>query len=213
MIRSLTLDVAGTVYTNDMLLPAVQSAAQDLGMELTSRGYARVETTVDLDVAAGVGNLSSGSTPPLPTDFLVPQRMWEKTYGSTEKFVPMARAYELVDRDPGPVLGSWIWQDGEIRFLFNGATTNRSVRIEYIKTILPITSSGSSIDGIPGARNYLAYAALQLVGLGRGDSEMLSRAEKKTAEALERILNTYTSAEQYLAARRSPYGSLPDEDF
>lgn len=180
-------------------------------MELASRGFTKTEGVVDRDLAAGIGELSADSAPPLPTDFIAPTRLLEKPYQGTTKFMPMYQPYDglLPDRDPTDTLRDWIWQDGRIKFV--GATVPVTVRIEYIKNIMPITSSGSSIDAIAGARNYLAFKGLTICGLGRADTDVLAYADRRAQAALDKILDAYTTGEQFTPLRRVPYGVISED--
>lgn len=205
------MDPNGTVYKDDICLPAVKAVAEDLVSKLVSRGLERTEDTIDLSVGVGVGDLSFGSSPPLPADFLVPQRIMQKKFESDDRFVPLPNVTRLPDVDA--VDGSvhaWIWQNGLLKFI--GPATPVTLRIEYLRSVMPITDSGSSIDAIPFAKNYLAYAALVLLGAGRADADMIRFFQGKADVALDNILDSYVTAGQYSYQRRPYYGSIGDED-
>jgi hypothetical protein len=205
-----TLDVNGTVYKDDILLPAVAAAARTLTGKLAKYGLESNQKTTTLALGIGVTSLHATSTPPLPTDFVAPQRLREKITSSTDKFVDMENVGRLSDVDQVETLREWTFQDGKI--LLIGATVPVTIELEYLRSILPITSSGSSIDSVPNCCNFLAYQGLVVVGSGRGDADMIQLYGGLAQAALDDIIDAYETAGQYSPVRRAPYGPREDDE-
>jgi hypothetical protein len=67
----------------------------------------------------------------LPTDLLMPLRMWERQSGVTDPLVPMTEATNGLDAsDQTDELREWEWREGRINF--HGALIARDVRLKYL---------------------------------------------------------------------------------
>src|ERR1700756_3837539 len=100
LVRSLLNDAAGNLFTDTALLPYVNSAYRKLqralaniesGAFLTDNVLLVVPAVAQADASAQV-SITDATAPPnqLPTDLLVPVKLWERANGSTDDFVEMA---------------------------------------------------------------------------------------------------------------------------
>src|SRR5712692_12048981 len=110
LVRSLLYDAAvaaGDVFTDVVLIPFLNTAYHQLQFELANHG---VETFIKDNVVLTVPAVTAGDpstqvvlndthnqmttvspTPQIPTDLLVPTRIWERTTGSSESFIPLVQ--------------------------------------------------------------------------------------------------------------------------
>src|SRR4051812_5719513 len=99
LARSLLNDAAGSLFTDSVLLPYLNSAYRKVQRALENVGAASqlsddallvVAAMVAVDPAAQV-SITDATAPPnqLPTDLLVPMRLWERPNGSSSDFTEM----------------------------------------------------------------------------------------------------------------------------
>ncbi len=154
LVRSLLNDSQGNLFTDAVLLPYANSAYRKLQRALGNAGgggfiqddvllvvAAITQTDTSLQVA-----ITDATAPPnqLPTDLLVPLKMWERPNGSTQDFVEMVdltRHGGLPSRAQDPTLSVWEWRADGIYFL--GATQDTQIRLRYLKAYPDFTETQS----------------------------------------------------------------------
>ena len=157
-------DVSGDYWTKTTLLPHINSAYHDVGRayRVNSVKLTRGRTVVN-SFTAGLVLLDRASTPALPADFLEPVELWEKDVGALDtSYVLLEQAEDqLPDVEQGPYLRVWDWYSNGIRFV--GATTARTLRIDYQRGFTDLSADGDvlSVDDClePVALLGAAYAA------------------------------------------------------
>lgn len=85
----------------------------------------------------------------------------ERTYGSSEKWLPVWERDDLTQRDPTDKLLEFEWRSDA--FYFVGATTQRGLRFTYFTTLeQPTDFTGST--GVDGAKTFLSlYTAARVL--------------------------------------------------
>ena len=98
LARALMNDTAGTVFTDTLLMPLLNSAYRGLQRELAENGVSvlieQQDIDLELDTTTGTTNteISDVSSPQLPSDCLMPHMLWERaTPNTADVFVPMEK--------------------------------------------------------------------------------------------------------------------------
>lgn len=206
--RALANDAAGTVFSDAVLLPFLNSAYRALQRQLAEAGVSVLIAQVDLDLTLTSGvtptELNDSSSPQLPTDLLAPHQLWERATGSSDIFTPMEKITGgLPNFQPSSYLRMWEWLTDSIQLI--GATQEITVRLRYEKS-LPALVLGSDPIQIRSSLDPLAYAVAGTAARSRGAqalaADMLSLAEAAVTKLIER----YVRPEQFKGRRRKPYG-------
>lgn len=209
LVRGLFDDFPGEIYSDDVLLPFLQSTYDDLQAALVEYGLKINVGYLELTVPANTKILSATSTPALPTDLIVPWELWEKpSTGSTQKYREMVKQDDLDDLDQARELRYWEWTGNEIRFI--GADQETKVKIEYEKAFSELTLTGSTATvELRGSKNALAY------GSGEKSAHMKRRAQGDRdlpdfgalyREEVAKLINRNLRPEQRQMRRRRAYG-------
>ncbi len=216
LVRSLLNDAAGNLFTDAVLLPYVNAAYRKTqralanvqsGSFLTDDVLLVVPAVTQVDASAQV-SITDATAPPnqLPTDLIVPVKLWERVNGSTDDFVEMT---DLTDHDGLPsqpqaeTLDYWEWRADGLYFL--GATQDTQIRLRYQKAYPDLTDATSPVL-IRQAQEALAYAAAAMAGAARG-APQAERWDAAAADALEDLVVRATQREQQTGRRRRPYSS------
>jgi len=216
LVRSLLNDAAGNLFTDSVLLPYVNSAYRKVqralaniesGSFLTDNVLLVVAAVAQADASAQV-SITDATAPPnqLPTDLLVPMKLWERANGSSDDFIEMT---DLTGHDGLPsepqtqMLRYWEWRADGLYFL--GATRDTQIRLRYQKSY-PDLSDATSPVLVRHAQEAIAYAAAAMAGAARG-APQAERWDGAAADAIEDLLVRATQREQQTSRRRRPFSS------
>jgi hypothetical protein len=216
LVRSLLNDAAGNLFTDGALMPYLNSAYRKVqralenvqsGTQLSDDALLLVPAIPAVDPAARVA-ITDASAPPgqLPTDLLVPLKLWERPDGSGADFVEMADLTNhggLPSDSQGPSLQYWEWRADGIYLL--GATQDTQVRLRYRKAYPDLLDASSPVL-IRNAQEALGFFTAALASAARGAPQAL-RWDAAGADALEDLLARATQREQHSGRRRRPYTS------
>ena len=194
--KSLLNDNDGIFFTTDKLLPYLNKAYRELQDYYNLHG---LKTTVDV---AGLATVPAGAVilAAPPADMLRPIFLSERAVGSTEQFIDMDERSWEPDQAPAPHLGVWVWREEVINFL--GATTDRQIRVRYVKSLSPLTGEASFI-GFTNAITTLAARTGALAARFLGENP--TRADELDADtgiALDRLIVTAIRQNQGMPTRR-----------
>lgn len=206
LVRALVDDIPEATYTDDVLLPLVNSIHRDVQSRLAENGVTTQVDHVELALAANATEITSSSTPALPSDFIVPFRMWEKPTVGSDKFKEMIKwTNGLPDLDQGQDLKIWEWLDGVIALI--GSTRAITVKIRYEKELadLSIIPPGNSIK-IRGAVDALAYGTAHLINPKGQPAKNTNTFASMYEEKMHQLINRNIRPEQRRSRRRKPYG-------
>ena len=153
-------------------------------------------------------SITDATAPPnqLPTDLLVPLKLWERPSGSTDDFLEML---DLTAHGGLPSLPQdaslvyWEWRADGLYFL--GATQDTQIRLRYEKALPDLTDATSSVL-VRNAQEAIAFFAAAMASAARG-APQAARWDEAGADALEDLLVRATQREQQSARRRRPYTS------
>lgn len=216
LVRSLLNDAQGNLFTDAVLLPYANSAYRKVQRALGNSGaggflsddvllVVPAVTTPDASLQV---SLTDATAPPnqLPTDLLVPLKLWERPSGSSDDFaemVDLSRHGGLPSRLQDLTLSVWEWRAGGIYFI--GATRDMQIRLRYLKAYPDLTDATSPIL-VRNAQEAIAYATAALAGWARG-SPLSEKWDEAAADALEDLVSAAVRREQQSSHRRRPFSS------
>jgi hypothetical protein len=214
LVRALLNDAAGNLFTDGALLPYLNSAYRKVqralenvqsGSQLSDDALLLVPAIAAADPAARVA-ITDASAPSgqLPSDLLVPLRMWERPAGSGGDFVEMADVTNqggLPSESQTSTLGCWEWRADGIYML--GAIQDTQVRLRYRKAFPDLLDATSPVL-IRNAQDVLAYFTAAMASAARGAPQAV-RWDDAGGDALEDLITRATQREQSIGRRRRPY--------
>ena len=216
LVRSLLNDSQGNLFTDAVLLPYVNAAYRSVQRALanTSAGgfltdnFTAVVPAVAVPDSSAQVSITDSTAPPnqLPTDLIVPQKLWERPNGSTQDFVEMVDLSHhggLPSRVQDVTLSVWEWRADGIYLL--GATQDTQVRIRYLKAYPDLTDATSPVL-VRNAQEAIAYGAAALAAWARG-SPLAQKWDDAASDAVEDLVSQAVRREQQSGHRRRPYSS------
>lgn len=214
LVRSLLNDAAGNLFTDAVLLPYTNSAYRKVQRALgnvQSGSFLQDDILLVVPAVAAVDpslqvSITDASAPPnqLPTDLLVPLKLWERANGSCDNFVEMTDLTNhggLPSQPQDDYLEIWEWRTDGIYFL--GATQDIQVRLRYQKSYPDLTDCTSPVL-VRNAQEAIAYFTAAMASAARG-APQADRWDGAGADALEDLLRRATLREQHTVRRRRPY--------
>jgi hypothetical protein len=212
LARALLNDTAGSVFTDTLLMPLLNSAYRGLQRELAENGVSVLVEQQDLalatDPVSGItpAEISDVSSPQLPTDCMVPHMLWERaTPNTTDVFMPMEKftsGGSMLNLQPSTYLHLWEWREDKVNLI--GATQPVTVRIRYEK-VLPLLTLGTDPVQIRSATDPLAFATAALAARSRGARALAQDLLGTAQMATENLIERYVRPEQTKGRRRMPY--------
>lgn len=197
--RAVLNDVAIDLYTDDVLLPYLKIANDDLSDELVDNG-ATVQKEVSADIPLGSGI----SQPALPGNMIVPIEVYEKDQGQDDSYYRYMHQKEFLPNSiPGRDLNVWAWREQAINTL--GATQGKVLRIRYHRLVTDIVGPNSPIE-LTHALNYLAYhtAALASEHIGQNRTKAID-LESQAIIKLNKLLKKEVKQSHGRPIRRRPF--------
>jgi len=216
LVRSLLNDSQGNLFTDTLLLPYANSAYRKVQRAIGNAGgggfiqddvllvvtaVAETDTSLQVSITDATAPLNQ-----LPTDLLVPVKIWERPNLSTDDFLEMVDLSQhggLPSRPQNITLSVWEWRADGIYFI--GATQGTQIRLRYSKAYPDLTDSTSPVL-VRNAQEAIAYATAALAAWSRG-SPLAERWDQAAAAAIEDLVVTAVRREQQSSRRRRPYSS------
>jgi len=212
---SLMNDTAKTVYTYANQAPYLNMAFDELQEEFELNNIPITNETISPAITVNIGikvigpvdGIGATGAPNYPQDLVELQGLYERLAGSVEPFVPMTQREFLphaLDDLPTASLQYWVFEDQQIRFI--GATTQREVKLDYVKALFPADIDQNTVIGIMNARSFLYYKTAALCSFFIGENA--TRAEELdvlATKALDRSLGISVKGKQSIVTRRRPF--------
>ena len=216
LVRSLLNDAQGNLFTDTVLLPYANSAYRKLQRAIGNAGGGGfiqddvllvVPAVAQTDTSLQI-SISDASAPPnqLPTDLLLPVKIWERPNLSSDDFVEMVDLSQhggLPSRVQDVTLSVWEWRADGIYFV--GATQDTQIRLRYVKAYPDFTDATSPVL-VRNSQEAIAYATAALAGWARG-SPLAAKWDEAAADAIEDLVSAAVRREQQSQRRRRPYSS------
>src|SRR5580693_7634381 len=167
LVRSLLNDAAGNLFTDTVLIPYANSAYRKVQRALANVGSSGFLCDDVLLVVTAVANtdpsvqvsITDATAPPnqLPTDLLVPLKLWERPNGSSDDFVEMTDLTNhggLPSQAQDVNLIYWEWRSDGLYFI--GATQDTQIRLRYERTYPDLVDATSPVL-VRNAQEAIAY--------------------------------------------------------
>jgi hypothetical protein len=153
-------------------------------------------------------SITDATAPPnqLPSDLLVPLKLWERCSGSSDDFVEMTDLTNhggLPSQAQDVSLQVWEWRTEGIDFI--GATQDVQIRLRYQKSYPDLVDATSPVL-IRNGQEAIAYFTAAMASAARG-APQAERWDLAGADALEDLLTRAVQREQHTGRRRRPYTS------
>lgn len=201
-------DTIGAVFTDTVLLPALQMANEDLRLECEDNNipYTNI-TSAAITVTAGVTDIGGPTGPPLPADLIEVVEMYERTAGTNNDYLMMRRRNFLPKSEfQTTFLEVYTWQKQIIQFI--GATGSIQVKLDYIGNTLNRIIDENSEIAIYNSISFLSFRTAALAANYIGENK--TRSDELNQEALrciETMENIGIKNQQNISIRRRPFMS------
>src|SRR5215208_5347149 len=133
-------DAAREVFTYVVQIPYLKTALTDLQQEFELHNIPVTNvTSAAIDVDAGESEITRenvGSPPNYPENLIEIQGVFERLQGSDDPFIELGHREFIPHSQEGivfPNLVIYAWEEEIIKFLPQDASTDREVKIDYIK--------------------------------------------------------------------------------
>jgi hypothetical protein len=196
-------DTAQSLYTNSVVIPYVIKANEDLEKKLIIYGapqQRKKSSTISLSALA--------TTLSLPTDFLLPIRLFERDSGATNAdwVLMKERDWEQESAVQTNTLNQWAFRDNNIYFI--GATVAKDVLLEYERRLAVIVDSSSTED-FTLTKGYLAARTAELCAryIGMNSAVADEIAGRDVGQAEDELMRVLVLNQQGNPQRRRRFGT------
>lgn len=196
-------DADQNTYNDDVLFPFLVMAYQELQAECDANGISIIKDILaSTDVDSGVVELEA------PDDLIAPIALYERVQGSTSEddWKKMTQKEWEPNTPQSESLVYWIWREGQFKFV--GATTDREVRIRYLRDLDALVDDNSNIARVANARLFLQFETAALCsGSILKIEKTTNRLEKKAEYYLALTLVVEVKNNQGFVTTRRPFGT------
>lgn len=211
---SLMNDTLKTVYTYTAQIPYLNMALKELqehfelnNISVTSQTSTPITITTGTTAITPFDGEGTGAAPHYPQDLVEIQGIYERLAGTTNPFIPLVKReffpHSLDDLRTESLM-YWIWEDQIIKFL--GATTDREVKIDYIKTLFPRITNQAAVIGVMNVETFLFYRTAALCTRFIGENPDRSEELNTYAQmSLDRVTGIGIKSKQAITTRRKPF--------
>lgn len=195
-------DLNQQIFTDTVLLPYAQDAADELQGELEKHGLLVLEKiSATIVVPANTVSLSAASL--LPSDMLEPQKIEERLSGTTDLFMPMIRRQWEPDVLATDQLRYWVYREEDIKFV--GATTIRDIKIFYLKKLITISALSDTVN-VNNAQLFMITKTAAFAARNTGENPTRADALDKDAEDnMDWLISIGAKSKQGTRTRRRPF--------
>src|SRR5271166_6197219 len=222
IVNDASLSIAGNVFSDSQpyTFPLLNAAYRDLQDALTDGGVETFFKTLQLFLITPVTPLDPAVTiyidyngffngsvyapnPVIPSDLVIPLRLWERQSYTTNYYAPMFPVNDgLPNVAQTPCLRYWDWQSDKL--VMPGATQTNDLQIRYF-TYLPELTDGTSPVLILRSAQALAYFTAYQFGNSRG-SALAPNLYEKAMGQVDKMINRTTKRSNRGNHRRIPFG-------
>lgn len=198
-------DSAGTLWTNDVLMPKLREAHRQMQVRLQLAGIPVIKGhTTALRIPASPFTIDVTSLPGCPGNIIEPRWMKERPYGATREsdYVDMTQCDYLPAWDAQVELIWWCWRLE--RLLVPGVTQDREVQIRYTQSIqTPATEF--DLLGFLYAENFLGPKTAALAASATENQTAVQEWTAEAERAMSDVIRMNIRGLQNLPARKRPY--------
>ena len=206
--RFLLNDTQGAVYTDEVLLPALQIATDNLRLECEDNNIPFTNvTSASITVPAGVKNIGGPGGPALPSDLVEVIEAYERIAGTSNDFMQMRRRNFVPKTDfETTYLEVYTWQRQVIWFI--GSTSDIEVKLDYVGNTLSQPTNANSEILIFNSISFLYYRTAALAANFIGENKTRSdELNQEAVAAIETMENIGIKNQQSEPVRRRPFMS------
>jgi len=206
LLASEVMDDAAAVYLNDsaksrwtyaIMLPYLRAAIGELQAELESNDLPPLyEISTFISVPIGDVELQ------LPADFVFPVLVEERGAGET-RFTKMDEQNWDSSEPPTAQLRYWSFREGKIQFI--GATSIRTIRLRYLRSLSAVTTESSVIEVANARQFYAARLAALASNFGGSATARATMADQRATYFLRLCISSLTKRLQDRPVRRRRY--------
>lgn len=193
-------DVAASLYTNTAITPHIIAANEELESELLTYGV-EVQRKVSAAIVVGIGVLVL----PLPTDFLLPVNLYERSSGGSDPYVKMdEKIWNPADYIQTNTLNYWAFYNNAVNL--PGSTAARDVLLEYERQLAVVSGPNSPEDFVLSKRFLCAKAAelcARYVGMNTAFADSI--ASRETEPSRNRLITILVRNMQGNPVRRQKF--------
>jgi hypothetical protein len=191
-------DPSQLTWTEASLFPYYKKAHKEIVIAYENNG------SPILNEVSAITTVSAGSlTITSITDIRTPIALFERAPDTDDLFVPMLELSWEPETEQTTELRYWIWREAALKFL--GATTDREVKVNYIKTV-DVPVSVNSVVVIPEAELFLAARTAALAAaLSGGNFERASALAEDAEMHKFSLLNNQAQGLQGTPVRKKGY--------
>jgi len=150
---------------------------------------------------SGAGGFSQAQ-PSLPTNLVVPKKLWERQNGTVNYPSPMKeRIGGLNTMVQQTFLVDWEWVADTLQF--RGALQGQDVKIKFEKALQPVVTVNDPVP-IRGVTNAAAFYLVEAFLASRGEP-MVAQMDAIAIDELKQLKNSSVRRRQRIKHRRRPY--------
>lgn len=169
-------------------------------------------TDPSCQISIGYQGYNDGVTqhanPKLPTDLILPLRVWQRQTASGQQFFPVEPSRDgLQSFQPSSSFRQWEWRQGAI--YMQGCTNTQDLRLRYEQALIDFGASANFLQAtilIPRSKRAIAYLIAEQYAISRG-SPQAPTMHQKAEEAMNQIINRHVRADERIAYRPQGYRS------
>jgi hypothetical protein len=201
-------DSAKAVYTDAVQLPYFNMALAELLEEMQRSGLSFNYSTNSVStITAGITNIGGPGGPSLPMDLIEPINLYERDVDTDEDYLEMRKTTFLPSLT---VLTSsliwWTWQEQQIKFI--GATTDRQIKIEYLRRGMQPVTDVNQVMPIINADTFLHFRTAALCAeFIMENTERANALNSNAALRLDTFISTKVKQTQSTPVRRRGFRS------
>ena len=195
-------DSQATLWSDLTLIPKLQKAHREMQVKLQLAGIPVIRAnSVVLSVPRGTTDLTTVTG--YPQDLIEPRWMKERAMGELEQdFIDMQECADIPSVQGATELVWWCWQGEKILLL--GATSDREVRLRYIKG-LPVPNASTDQIGYLFGENYLGPRTASLAAQAVEDPQLYQTCFSDAAQNMLDLIRMGIKQLQNLPTNRRPY--------
>lgn len=204
-------DAAQAVYTNDVCLPLLNLALDELQeiYELNDIP-ATSDTSTAITIPAGISSIGFDTTPALPSNFIEMKQLWESQNGLNQ-WTPVAKKetlpHYLENNSTISMFLIWAWEHGRITLI--PANTPIDLKLDYIGNLFntPIHIKDVNVNlPFTNIKTYLEYKTGALCAMFIAENpERAGALDGLAGTALSRALGIPIKGMQSITTRRRPF--------
>jgi len=208
MDRSAALlnDANKDVFTYVAQLPYLGAAYDDLRETLEENNVPLTNKISSIfTLTTAMTDIGGTTGPPLPTDLIEFQGVYERTPGTTEDFTEVIKKEFLPKTSvKTQSFGVFSWIGQTIQFI--GATGSREVQLNYVSNGMVDLVDQTTVIPLINGKNFLAYLNAGYCADFIGENEARATKLYGMAErSLGRLLNISAKGKQFIVTRHRPF--------